>query len=411
MEILNPNTSWTIVNWRGRTFLVQTKVPPKNAALVTLNEQVRPCDAKQIFSIIQTSSTGIQSQGQSLGDIFSQFSIPETFEIITWLNHYLNYFGFKLKIEDSATVHRVRFENKQRASSLITNAVNQFKLLLRTEIPLTHSNLRLWFQYWQEPKLAYKLVELINYRDELLELLPDSRYDLEIPNELSRWTSQRPVVLLVPSQNVVHPQSAAFLQPEPALNLFSLFFLFNKAFSFERATDEIENEKIMPFMNLIIDLAEQMTVEKLLNSALKQSNLLANPFYCQIPIYHDGNLFHVNMLFFKDGFEGDESKQRSSQKKSGFDLVVEIPTANLGLIIADIKFKHDEFVLTITAAEPWAAEMIKANIDQINELGKAGKAFFKSITVNSRDVKELRPKRRLLDIVFEQAKGSVDLRI
>lgn len=55
--------------------------------------------------------------------------------------------------------------------------------------------------------------------------------------------------------------------------------------------------------------------------------------------------------------------------------------------------------------------MIKANIDQINELGKAGKAFFKSITVNSRDVKELRPKRRLLDIVFEQAKGSVDLRI
>ena len=52
--------------------------------------------------------------------------------------------------------------------------------------------------------------------------------------------------------------------------------------------------------------------------------------------------------------------------------------------------------------------MIKANIDQIRQIGKV---HFKSITVDFQEVKELRPKQRLLDIVFGQAKSSVDLRI
>lgn len=413
MEILKPNTSWTIVDWQGRTYLVQTKVSPKITKLG---------DDKPIFSIVQTSSTDLQSQGQLINDIFSQFSIPENFEIITWLNHYLNYYGLKLKYEDSAAAYQVKSESKQFTSSLIINAINQFRLLLRTEIPLTHSNLRLWFQYWQEPGLAHKLGELIDYQDEIQELLPDKSYGLEIiqqlavnpdvvsernqPHEIPQWTYPQSVVLLQPaasSQPAASLQSMALLQLADKLKALSKVLSFAQVNSDEK-TSEKASEKTTQLMNLVINLSEQISIEKLLNSALKQSNLLSDPFYSQIPVFHDGKLFHVNILFFTE----DGSKQRPSHKKPCFNLVVEIPTVNLGLIIANIRFKDDESTLAIIAAEYGVAEMIKANIDQIRQIGKV---HFKSITVDFQELKELRPKQRLLDIVFGQAKSSVDLRI
>lgn len=431
MEILKPNTSWTIVDWQGRTYLVQTKVSPKSTKL---------CDDKPIFSIVQTSSTDLQSQGQLINDIFSQFSIPENFEIITWLNHYLNYYGLKLKYEDSAAAYQVKSESKQFTSSLIINAINQFRLLLRTEIPLTHSNLRLWFQYWQEPGLADKLGELCDYQDEIQELLPDKSYGLEIiqqlavnsdvvselnqPHEIPQWTYPQSVVLLQSvdsfqsvgsSQPADSVQPAASLQAAASLQSMALLQLadklkaLSKVLSFaqvnsDEKTSEKASEKTTQLMNLVINLSEQISIEKLLNSALKQSNLLSDPFYSQIPVFHDGKLFHVNILFFTE----DGLKQRPSHKKPCFNLVVEIPTVNLGLIIANIRFKDDESTLAIIAAEYGVAEMIKANIDQIRQIGKV---HFKSITVDFQEVKELRPKQRLLDIVFGQAKSSVDLRI
>ncbi len=362
VKVVMAKLEQALINWQGQEFFVRTNLSLTPDSIVDLIYEGTNEEGQQFFSLKTNHDSHILLPHEPVTSILTEFRIPPNIEFTNGLREY----------------------NRLANSPLDRQQIIEFVLLVRSGLPITIPNLRLWHQLWHEIDLDLQLAEAVvkaplagdsNPADNRQEIVKFQSFLTEVLQEMVvTFNHQKPrdiyqqiLAKLAPQEEQHFPTAKEEL---PDLNLATLEKIFTK----------------------LIDLGAATKTLNALNHDLASDS---QPLYLLIPIMVE--------LLLEDAVEKNKGKSKTA---NNFRVTLQIPTSNLGNILAAIKISAHQRILELFVDSQAVAKYLRGNLasSTLNDI-------FTSVAVVERDQKTLNLKQRLLANLEQKLKPKIDLQV
>lgn len=358
VKILESWLDQAIVSWQGKKYLVDTELELAPGQWVDLAYQGINRDGKRLFRLVSTAQPDHGTK-QIVKQAFAQAKIAQTPELINSLKDY----------------------HKLSGQALDSKVVAEFLLLVQTGLPLTQANLRLWQEFWQAP----------NAKDLLTQL-----QDLNM-EEAEQLVRQLTVAVDGNDVNNTVVEMKEKLEPYSKIEvLFATLAAHNAAKAAVRES--------AAFSKLVVKLIEEFSAAKTLNLTNGNFDIKQEPLYLQVPLIISEQIFNLELLIIKEQDSEDNKSNKTAEK--GYTVTLNIPTLNLGEVIALVKLGRTENHLEFIVENQMVMDFMRNNIAQVKN---EHPDLFDSIIVVQDTGKVRKPKEQLLPICGAKVKSSVDI--